>query len=72
MDLLKNNEMEVKNEKDIKEHEIEPIRFMTRRYYQTWSSADSKRRKGDRIYYKAGKGYYIIRPKKPQQWWDIF
>ena len=44
---------------------------VARRYYRTWDSADSKRQKGDRIYYKAGMGYYIVRPKKPRQWWDI-
>jgi len=44
---------------------------MARRYYDTRSDAESKRRKGERIYYKAGEGYYIVRPKK-RDWWNIF
>lgn len=41
------------------------------RYYKTRSDAEDKRRKGDRIYYEPGKGYYIVRPKK-REWWEIF
>ena len=33
-------------------------------YYRTRQEAESHRtRKGERIYYEAGKGWYIIRPK---------
>lgn len=43
---------------------------MARRYYQTRSEAEAKRQRGDRIYYKPGYGYYIVRPKK-RDWWNI-
>jgi len=43
------------------------------RYYRTWAEANSKRQKGDRIYYQpgAGYGYYIVRPKR-RNIWDVF
>lgn len=43
---------------------------MARRYYRTRSEAEAKRQRGDRIYYKPGYGYYIVRPKK-RDWWNI-
>ncbi len=41
------------------------------RYYRTRGEAEGNRRKGERIYYEPGCGYYIVRPKK-RQWWDLF
>jgi hypothetical protein len=34
------------------------------KYYPTRAEAEKRRRKGDRIYHKKGKGYYIVRPRK--------
>lgn len=44
---------------------------MVRRYYRTRKEAEAKRRKGERIYYTPGKGFYIVRPKKRSSW-DFF
>jgi hypothetical protein len=41
------------------------------RYYPNWAEANSRRQKGDRIYYEPGAGYYIVRPKK-RNIWDRF
>jgi len=38
-------------------------------FYTTKREAESARRKGDRIYFVAGVGYYIVRPKK-RGWFD--
>ena len=37
-------------------------------YYRTRREAEAVRRKGDRIYYEPGMGYYIRRPKKRDPW----
>ena len=42
-----------------------------RRYYQTRNEAESERNKGERIYYKLGEGFYLVRPKE-RDWWNIF
>ena len=42
-----------------------------RKYYQTRSEAETEREKGERIYYKAGEGFYLVRMKK-RDWWNIF
>lgn len=54
-------------------HKDDDYSQMARTYYKTWAEANSKRRKGDRIYYTPGRGlgYYIVRPKK-RDIWDIF
>jgi len=53
------------SKKAITEHESDSIvETMARRYYGTRSEAESKRRKGERIYFKPGYGYYIVRPKQ--------
>ena len=63
----------IKNEKNIKDNESEDnIDIMgVRNFYKTWEDAEARRRKGQRIYYKPGYGYYIVTPKK-RAWWDIF
>ena len=43
-----------------------------RRYYRTLAEAEQHRRKGERIYYKPGYGYYIVRPKKRRKFWNFF
>ena len=42
--------------------------YAGRRYYTTRREAEAKRRKGERIYYAEGLGYYIVRPKQ-RKWW---
>lgn len=47
-------------------------RYNMTRYYRTRAEAEANRtRRGERIYYEPGYGYYIIRPKK-REWWDLF
>jgi len=55
--------MENESEKSINFENIDPKQdYMT--YYRTRQEAEAHRtRKGERIYYEAGKGWYIIRPK---------
>ena len=64
---IENNENRFKNGNDLEDTSEK----MARRYYQTRSAAEENRRKGERIYYKPERGYYIVRPKK-RNWWDIF
>ena len=33
-------------------------------FYTTKNEVEKVKRKGDRVYYVAGVGYYIVRPKK--------
>ena len=39
-----------------------------RTYYTRRDEAESTRRKGDRIYYEPGAGYYIRRPQRKDPW----
>ena len=43
-----------------------------RTYYTRRDEAEATRRKGDRIYYEPGAGYYIVRPHKRKDPWDPF
>jgi hypothetical protein len=42
-----------------------------RQYYKTWQEANAHRQKGERIYYKPKKGYYIVKPKKKMMSFDL-
>jgi len=44
---------------------------ITRKFYQTRNEAEDERQRGERIYYKPGHGYYIVKMEK-RDWWDIF
>ncbi len=39
-----------------------------RTYYTRRTEAEAVRRKGDRIYYEPGMGYYIRRPRRKDPW----
>ncbi len=39
-----------------------------RTYYTRRDEAEATRRKGDRIYYEPGAGYYIRRPRRKDPW----
>jgi hypothetical protein len=39
-----------------------------RKYYKTKAEAEEKRKKGDRIYYDADDGWYLVHKKK--SFWD--
>ena len=43
-----------------------------RTYYKTRKGLENNRKNGDRIYYAANKGWYIVRPKKSKwhKWCD--
>lgn len=41
-------------------------------YYSTKKEAEKRRRKGERIYFAPGLGYYIVRPKKRSFWDKLF
>jgi hypothetical protein len=56
-------------DKEIKEMTIKIIGGRT--YYTRKDEAEAVRRKGDRIYYQAGLGYYIVRPRRRDPW-DFF
>ncbi|MCK4491576.1 MAG: hypothetical protein KAU03_03065 [Candidatus Altiarchaeales archaeon] len=45
---------------------------MSKRYYKTKKEAEAIRRKGERVYKREGKGYYIVRPKRRKSFWDVF
>ena len=40
-----------------------------RTYYTTQKEVEEVRRKGDRVYYAKGLGYYIVRPKINRGFW---
>ncbi len=42
--------------------------YKGRRYYTTRREAEQRRRKGERIYFARGLGYYIVRPQS-NSWW---
>lgn len=42
-----------------------------REFFKTRQETEAKRQKGERIYYKPIKGYYIVKPKV-RDWWNIF
>lgn len=41
-------------------------------YFQTLEDAESRRRKGEKIYYKPGYGYYIVKLRKRDWKEDYF
>ena len=56
--------IEQNNENSIKSEVIATKQNYMVTYYRTRQEAESHRtRKGERIYYEAGKGWYIIRPQ---------
>ena len=57
--------------KDANEVEDTDRGEMPRKYYKTRNEAEDKRTRGGRIYYKPGKGFYIVKPKK-RNWCNIF
>lgn len=58
----------IKNENyKCQDSESDDCNQMTK-YYKSWAEANSKRQKGDRIYYQPGNGYYIVRPRKGNIW----
>ena len=64
-----NNEEEIEgnNKLDEEDLEIENNEKMTsppRKFYRNRLQAEKNRRKGDRIYHKPGKGFYIRRPQE--------
>ena len=50
--------------------ELEPLKKVCRgkTYYPNRRSAERMRRKGDRVYYVANLGYYLVRPIKRNIW----
>ena len=43
--------------------------YRGKKYYSSKAAAERNRRKGDRIYFAPGLGYYIVRPQKRGFWW---
>lgn len=56
----KNKPLSFKNGKSV---------FKGRTIYQTRLGAERMRIKGDRIYYVANVGYYLVRPRSRSFWW---
>ena len=40
-----------------------PIKYNGKTFYKTKREVEKVRRKGDRVYYVKGIGYYIVRPQ---------
>ena len=59
----KNEENTKLGESDSENEEEEKMPEPPRNFYKTRAEAEKNRRRGERIYYKKGKGYYRRRPQ---------
>lgn len=69
------NEENIEENNKLDEKDLESGDDMVRepsRYYRTRREAETNRRRGERIYYRAGKGYYIRRPQQKKSFWEVF
>jgi hypothetical protein len=41
-----------------------------KRYYETRKEVEAARRRGERVYYKPGKGYYLIKLRDRKSFWE--